>query len=65
MDINIKKHLTKRKITQIQLAKAMGFSQQMVSHIVNGKRKVPLSKLSAFEKFTGIPREKFRPELFR
>ena len=63
--MDIKKHLAKHKISTAELGRAMGFSQQMAWLIANGKRKVPLSKLKLFEQVTGIPREQFRPELYK
>jgi predicted XRE-type DNA-binding protein len=63
--MNIKEQLSKKRLGQMDLARALGVTQQMASMIMNGKRKVPIAKMAAFEKFTGIPRKLFRPELFQ
>jgi transcriptional regulator with XRE-family HTH domain len=63
--MDIKQQLSKKKIGQMDLARALGVTQQMASMIMSGKRKVPIAKMAAFEKFTGIPRKQFRPELFQ
>lgn len=63
--MNLKIELSKKKISQMDLARALGVTQQMASLIMNGKRKVAIKKMAIFEKLTGIPRKQFRPELFR
>lgn len=63
--MDIKAHLTKINVTQMEVARAMGWSQQMASLVMNGRRKVPLAKMKAFEKCTGLSRKQFRPELFK
>ena len=63
--MNFKNLLKTRNITQADVAKALDVTQPMASMLINGQRKVPLAKLSAWEKLTGIPRTKFRPELYK
>jgi transcriptional regulator with XRE-family HTH domain len=63
--MDMKTELSKKNISQMDLAKALGVSQQMASLIMNGKRKVAIRKMAIFEKLTGISRKQFRSELFK
>ena len=63
--MDIKAHFAKNNLKEADLAKALGVKQAMANHIINGRRQVPIKKMAAFEKFTGIPRRQFRPELFQ
>lgn len=63
--MDMKTELSKKKISQADIARALGVTQQMASLIMNGKRKIAIKKMAAFEKLTGISRKQFRPELFQ
>ena len=63
--MDMKTELSKKKISQMDLARALGVSQQMAYLIMNGKRNVAIKKMAAFEKLTGIPRKLFRSDLFK
>lgn len=63
--MNFKTILKSKNITQADVVKALNVTQPMASMLISGKRKVPISKLAAWEKLTGIPRKQFRPELFK
>ena len=50
-----------KKGLQSQLARHLGVTRQAISDWPV----VPIDRLRAVEKFTGIPREKLRPDIFR
>lgn len=50
-----------RKGLQSQLARHLGVTRQAISDWPV----VPIDRLKAVEKFTGIPRERLRPDIFR
>ena len=52
--------LRKRKGLQAALAKHLGVTRQAISDWPA----VPIDRLRDVEKFTGIPREKLRPDIF-
>ena len=53
--------LRKRKGLQAALAKHLGVSRQAISDWPA----VPIDRLKDVEAFTGIPREKLRPDIFQ
>lgn len=50
-----------RKGLSSNLSRHLGITRQAVS----GWKQIPIDLLITIEQFTGIPREKLRPELFR
>jgi transcriptional regulator with XRE-family HTH domain len=63
--MDLKPHIAKKGLTQAEIARRMGWKQQMAYAVVNGLRKVPIKHLAAFEAATGISRRVFRPELYK
>ncbi len=55
------KEIRERKGLQSALARHLGVTRQAISDWPL----VPIDRLKEVEKFTGIPREKLRPDIFR
>ena len=52
----MKQRLKDLNISQAEIARKMKVTRSMVNQIVSGKTKVPLERMSEFERLTGIPR---------
>lgn len=50
--------------SQAKLAKAAGCSQQYISLLLSGDGRISAEMAIAFEKATGTPRHKLRPDVF-
>lgn len=55
------KEIRERKGLQSELARHLGVTRQAISDWPV----VPIDRLKQVEKFTGIPRERLRPDIFR
>lgn len=53
--------LSERGIRRIDLANALGVDKSLVTRWVKGR--IPVDRIEAVEKATGIPRHKLRPDL--
>lgn len=53
-----------RNMSQPELAKILGCTPGMVSHVETGKRKVSPQAALEWEQIIGIPRHELRPDIF-
>lgn len=60
----LKTYRSKTRQSQQDVADKLGVSRQMVSFLENGEREYTADMSVLIEKKLGIPREKFRPDLF-
>ena len=54
----------RQKLSQAALAKLVGVSRAMVGLVETGDRRIAAEDVVAWEKATGIPRAKLRPDIF-
>ncbi len=59
---NLNRILYDEKISQLELAKAVGVSEVTISKMVKGKKVVSAEKLTAVEKFLGVTHEELTRE---
>lgn len=59
-------YLNQDRNTQVELAKALGVSQGLVGHWVNGRRRITAERAIEIETATGgaVSRADLRPDLF-
>lgn len=60
----LREYREKHDLSQDELAEMLGVSRQMIGLIESGRRKVKPEKAGPWEKKTGIPRAKLRPDVF-
>lgn len=63
MDELIKWRMTLTPPTLANAARLLGVSVPHVSRMENGVRAIPVNRVVEFERVTGIPRQKLRPDL--
>jgi DNA-binding transcriptional regulator YdaS (Cro superfamily) len=61
---NWRKSLPDGHRSQSAVGKMLGVSAAEVSRWESGRRQVPAERVIEFEKITGIPRHKLRPDVF-
>jgi transcriptional regulator with XRE-family HTH domain len=60
----IRDYRTKEGLSQDELAERLGVSRQMVGLVETGERRIAAEDVAEWERKTGIPRAKLRPDIF-
>lgn len=64
MEHPIREYREKEGLSQEDLAEKIGVSRQMIGFIESGDRRIAAEDVADWERKTGIPRAKLRPDIF-
>lgn len=64
MNHPVRQYREKAGLSQDELASRLGISRQMVGLVETGGRRIAAEDVAQWERITGIPRHKLRPDIF-